>query len=238
MPTIRSILFWIGFNISTIVVTSILSVSFIFPFRVRYIISKGWPLFNLWWLKVTCGLKYEVHGYENIPDESVIFMSKHQSTWETITYQLFMPPMVWVLKRELLWIPIFGWGVAMLNPIAINRKLGKQALNQLVQKGKARLENGISVMIFPEGTRTSAGEKTHYRPGGALLAAKSGHKIVPIAHNAGYYWPKNQFYKHPGTIQVVIGEPIDTKGKSASKIIKEVETWIEAEMMKIGGLQD
>lgn len=235
MPTIRAILFWIGFYISTIVVTSILSVSFIFPFRVRYAISRTWPFFNLWWLRLTCGLKYQVQGFENIPDESVIFMSKHQSTWETLTYQLFMPPMVWVLKRELLWIPIFGWGVAMLNPIAINRKSGKQALKQLIEQGTKKLNDGINIMIFPEGTRTSAGEPTHYRPGGALLAAKSGHKIVPIAHNAGYYWPKGQFFKHPGTIKVIIGEPIETKDKRASDILKEVETWIENKMQDIGG---
>jgi 1-acyl-sn-glycerol-3-phosphate acyltransferase len=235
MPTLRTVLFWLGFYLSTIVITSILTISFVFPFRIRYIISKGWPLFNLWWLKVTCGLKYTVQGMEHIPDESVIFMSKHQSTWETITYQLFMPPMVWVLKRELLWIPIFGWGVAMLNPIAINRKLGKQALKQLIDQGKKRLHAGISVMIFPEGTRTMAGEQTQYRPGGALLAAKSGHKVVPIAHNAGYYWPKGQFFKHPGTITVVIGEPIDSRNKSAAEIMKEVETWIENKMLEIGG---
>lgn len=234
MPTIRSILFWIGFYASTIVVTSILSVSFIFPFRTRYTISKAWPLFNLWWLKVTCGLSYEVQGFDNIPNESVIFMSKHQSTWETITYQLFMPPMVWVLKRELLWIPIFGWGVAMLNPIAINRKLGKKALNQLLDEGKARLEKGISIMIFPEGTRTTAGEPTHYRPGGAILAAKSGHKVIPIAHNAGYFWPKGQFFKHPGTIKVVIGKPIESKGRTASQILQDVEEWIENTMKEIG----
>jgi len=238
MPSIRSILFWIGFYISTLIITSILTVSFIFPFRLRYALSKGWPLFNLWWLKITCGLKYEVIGIDNIPNESVIFMSKHQSTWETITYQLFLPPMVWVLKRELLWIPIFGWGIAMLNPIALNRKKGKAALTQLIEKGKTKLDAGINIMIFPEGTRTAAGEESHYRPGGAFLAAKSGHKIVPIAHNAGYYWPKGQFYKHPGTIKVVIGPAITTEGKSASDILTETETWIEAEMKKIGGRED
>lgn len=233
MPTLRAIVFWIGFYISTIVVTAILSVSFIFPFRVRYVISKAWPLFNLWWLKITCGLAYEIEGFDNIPDDSVIFMSKHQSTWETITYQLFMPPMVWVLKRELLWIPIFGWGVAMLNPIAINRKSGKKALNQLLDQGDARLKSGISIMIFPEGTRTTAGEPSNYRPGGALLASHSGHKVVPIAHNAGYYWPKGQFFKRPGTIKVVIGEPIEAENRSASDIMKDVENWIETKMEEI-----
>lgn len=234
MSTIRSVLFWIGFYICTTVVTSILTISFFLPFRIRFSISKAWPLFNLWWLKITCGLKYEVQGYENIPDESVIFMSKHQSSWETITFQLFLPPTVWVLKRELLWIPIYGWGIAMCNPIAINRKKGKAALTQLFEKGQARLDAGINIMIFPEGTRSTPGEEPHYRPGGALLAAKTGHKIIPIAHNAGYYWPKGQFKKHPGTIKLVIGKPIITKGKSASDILKETENWIEAEMLKIG----
>ena len=230
---LRSITFWLGFFVSTIVVTSILSVSFVLPFRARYAISRTWPFFNLWWLKLTCNLSYEVHGFDNIPDEPVIFMSKHQSTWETITYQLFMPPMVWVLKRELLWIPIFGWGVAMLNPIAINRSLGKKSLTQLLDTGKKRLDMGIHIMIFPEGTRTLPGDKGKYRPGGALLASKTGRKIVPIAHNAGDYWPKHQFYKRPGVIQMIIGEPIETEGKSASQIMQEVELWIETEMKKI-----
>jgi len=235
MPTLRSILFWTGFYISTILVTSILTISFVLPFRGRYAISRGWPMFNLWWLKITCGLNFKVNGVENIPDEAVIFMSKHQSTWETITYQLFLPPSVWVIKRELLWIPIFGWGVAMLNPVAINRSSGKKSLQQLISKGRKKLDAGINIVIFPEGTRTTAGEPTKYRPGGAVLAAKTGHKVVPIAHNAGYYWPKGQFHKHPGTIQVVIGPAIETKDKSASQILKETETWIEDQMKILGG---
>jgi len=237
MPKVRAILFWIGFNLCTFLVMAILSISFILPFRIRFIISKAWPFFNMWWLKVTCNLSYEVHGMDNIPNESVIFMSKHQSTWETITYQLFLPPTAWVLKRELLWIPVFGWGVAMLNPIAINRKLGKAALNQLLEQGKKYLDTGVSVMIFPEGTRTTAGEKTKYKAGGALLAVKTGKKIIPIAHNAGYYWPKQQLAKYPGTIKVSIGPPIFTEGKTASEVLMETETWIETEMLKIGGRQ-
>ena len=235
MPIFRAILFWIGFYISTITIMATITIFFFLPFRYRFLISQGWTFFNQWWLKLTCNLSYEIHGLDNIPDESVIFMSKHQSTWETITYQVLLPPTVWVLKRELLWIPIFGWGVAMLNPIAINRSMGKAALNQLLEQGKKRLDDGISVMVFPEGTRTMAGENTKYKSGGALLAAKTGKKIIPIAHNSGYYWPKHQFSKYPGTIQVVIGKPILTEGKSASEILKETETWIESEMIEIGG---
>jgi len=238
IPAIRSALFWTGFMVSTIIITSILSVSFVFPFRVRYTISRGWPLFNLWWLKLTCGLQHEITGFENIPDEPVIIMSKHQSTWETISYQLFLPPMVWVLKRELLWIPIFGWGVAMLNPIAINRRLGKKSINQLIDQGKKRLDAGINIMVFPEGTRTTAGEKTQYRAGGAIMASKAGRRIVPVAHNAGYFWPKKQFFKHAGTIKVVIGPPIETVGRSVSEIMSEVEDWIEKTVANIGGLED
>jgi len=235
MPALRSILFWIGFYISTILVTSVLTISFILPFRYRYAISRTWPMFNLWWLKLTCNLDYEVNGLENIPDEPVIFMSKHQSTWETITYQQFLPPTVWVLKRELMWIPIFGWGVAMLSPVAINRSSGKKALNQLIEKGSKKLNSGICIMIFPEGTRTTAGQPTKYKAGGAVLATRTGHKVVPIAHNAGYYWPKGQFQKHPGIIKVVIGPAIETKGKTASQILNETETWIEEQMKIIGG---
>ena len=233
---LRATLFWIGFAISTTLVTTALTLSFLFPFRIRYAISKNWPRLNLWWLKLTCNLGYEVHGYENIPDEPVIFMSKHQSTWETITYQVLLPPMVWVLKRELLWIPVFGWGIGMCNPIAINRSSGKKALTQLLETGKKRLDMGINIMIFPEGTRTLPGAKGKYRPGGALLASKTKRRVVPIAHNAADFWPKHQFAKNPGTIQMVIGEPIDVEGKSASQIMKETESWIEAEMKKISRL--
>lgn len=234
MQIARAILFWLGFYIWTFVITAILSVSFVFPFHTRFKISRAWPYFNLWWLKTTCGVDHRIQGLENIPDEAVVFMSKHQSTWETLAYQLYLPPMVWVLKRELLRIPVFGWGVAMLNPIAINRSLGKKALKQLLTEGIKRLQMGISIMIFPEGTRTRAGEAGRYRPGGAMLAAKSGKRIIPIAHNAGYFWPRGQFFPHPGTITVVIGEPIETVGKSASVILKEVETWIESTMTEIG----
>ena len=233
MQIARAILFWLGFYVWTFVITAILSVSFIFPFHTRFKISRAWAWFNLCWLKVTCGVDHHIQGLEKIPDEAVIFMSKHQSTWETLTYQLYLPPTVWVLKRELLRIPVFGWGLAMLNPIAINRNLGKKALKQLLTDGLKHLQSGISIMIFPEGTRTTAGEPSRYRPGGAMLGAKSGHRIVPMAHNAGYFWPRGQFFPNPGTITVVIGEPIDTVGKSASEILQEVETWIESTMTTI-----
>ncbi len=233
---LRSLIFWFGFIATTITVTATLTLACPLPFRWRYYISRSWSILNIWWLRVTCGLGYTIEGTENIPAEGepVIFMSKHQSTWETVLYQNLFPPMVWVLKRELMWIPIFGWGLAMLRPIAIKRGTGRKAVNQLISQGRKRLEQGLSVIIFPEGTRTSPGAEPHYHIGGALLAAKTRYPVIPIAHNAGCYWPKRTLLKRPGTIRVVIGKPIDTHGMKPGEIMDTVRDWIESTVAELG----
>ena len=147
--------------------------------------------------------------------------------------QTFLPPQTWVLKRELMWIPIFGWGLAMMLPVAIDRKAGKRALKQVITQGTARLKRGLWLVIFPEGTRTSPGEKKRYAIGGAMLAEKSGFPVVPICHNAGEFWGKGEFVKRPGTIRVVIGQTIPVEGKRASQINEEAEEWIESTYLKI-----
>ena len=155
-------------------------------------------------------------------------MVKHQSAWETIALRALLPPrQTWVLKRELLWIPIFGWALAMARPIAIDRKSGRAAARKLIAEGTDRLERGHCVILFPEGTRVAPGHRGKYHIGGALLAAASGYPVVPIAHNAGVFWARRSIRKYPGTIQVVIGPPIPTEGLSAAQITRRVEQWIE-----------
>jgi len=229
----RSSLFSVVF-VTTIPIFALLTVlCFPFPFKIRYAIASRWALLNLWWLKCSCGLSYRVSGAEHIPHDTAIIFCKHQSTWETLALQAIFPPQVWVMKRELLWVPFFGWALAMLGSIAIDRKAGRKAIDQLITQGRQRLEDGRWVVVFPEGTRIAPGQRGRYRIGGAVLAEQSGHPIVPVAHNAGEFWPKRGFLKRPGQIQVVIGPPIQTQGRTAAEILALAETWIETEMVKI-----
>jgi len=233
MPFLRSLLFSIVMIVVTIVISTLGILGLPFPFKFRWHIIRLWSVINLRAIKVICGIDYELIGKENIPKETAIIFSKHQSTWETFALQHFFPPQVYVIKRELLWIPFFGWGIAVLNPIAINRSSGKSAIKQVVEKGTARLKKGEWVVIFPEGTRVRPGEKKRYKAGGAILAAESGFPIVPVAHNAGQFWQKGQFIKQPGTIKVVIGPVIQAKGRKPDEILKDVENWIESTMESI-----
>lgn len=205
------------------------------PYLTRFRLVSGWARFNMWWLRVTCNVNYEVEGQENVPTTPVIYFCKHESTWETLAMQEILPPHVWILKRNLLWIPLFGWGLASLNPIAINRSSGHRAVKQIAEEGKRRLERGQSIMIFPEGTRMPAGTQRKFGIGGAVLAEKSGYPVVPVAQNAGDFWPKRGFMKQPGTVKVVIGKPISTEGKTAAAINAEAEAWMQSTMERISG---
>ncbi len=233
MVLLRSVIYFIFLIPLTIfyVLLSLL-ISFL-PFPIRYKIISSWARINVWLLKVICGVNYQIRGQENIPAEASIIMCNHQSAWETLTLQFIFPPQVWVLKRELLWIPIFGWGLATLKPIAIDRKSGREAVKQVIEQGKQRLENGIWVTIFPEGTRIAPGKTRRYGKSGGLLAEKTGALIVPVAHNAGLCWPRNSFVKKPGVIEMVIGPAIDPKGKDAEQITEEVRQWIDPMVKKL-----
>lgn len=233
MLFLRSLLFSIAMAIITVVVSTVGILTLPLPFKVRWHIIRMWAVWNLWSLKFFCNIDYRVEGQENIPDETAIIFSKHQSTWETFALQQFFPPQVYVIKRELLWLPFFGWGIAVLNPIAINRSSGPSAVRQVVEKGTERLKRGEWIVIFPEGTRVRPGEKKRYKLGGAILAAESGFPIVPVAHNAGSFWQKGQFVKKPGTITAVIGPVIQSEGRKPEELIKEVENWIESTMDRI-----
>jgi len=227
MALLRSLLFYLGQTCSTLIFVPLGLLIFPLPFRQRYLVISHWAAFNLWWLKISCGVRYKIIGRENIPDTPGIVMCKHQSAWETLALQLIFIPQVWILKRELLWIPIYGWGLASLRPIAIDRDSAVKSFRQIVKQGCERLHQGLWVIIYPEGTRVAPGEKTKYLPGGGLLAEKSGANITPVAHNAGYLWPRNAMIKKPGEITIVIGPVITPKGKSATEITHEVEDWIE-----------
>ncbi|KAF0192256.1 MAG: 1-acyl-sn-glycerol-3-phosphate acyltransferase [Gammaproteobacteria bacterium] len=226
-------LFMVVMTVSTVIFAPLAVLTFPWPFHQRYWFISRWTIFNLYMLAKLCRLRFEVEGAENIPARSAIIFCKHQSTWETFALQKIFPPQVWILKRELLWMPFFGWGLAMLEPIAIDRKAGRKAVMQLLEQGARRLQNGRWVVVFPEGTRVAPGARRRYGIGGALLAEKTGHLIVPVAHNAGEYWPRRGFIKHPGTIRLVIGPTIDPDGLAAEQINKLAEDWIETTMQRI-----
>lgn len=230
---LRAVLFWLGMLVSTAVIAPLSLLTFPLPFVMRYRFIGLWTHFNLWWLRICCGLHYQVEGAEHIPATNAIVMAKHQSAWETLALQRIFGPQVWVLKRELLWVPLFGWGLALLEPIAIDRKAGRKAVRQVVEQGIRRLRAGRWVVIFPEGTRVAPGERKRYGIGGALLAERSGYPVVPVAHNAGEFWRRRSFIKYPGIIRVVIGTPIASAGRPAADIIAEVEEWIESTMLEI-----
>jgi 1-acyl-sn-glycerol-3-phosphate acyltransferase len=223
---LRSLLFYLGLAAVTIVFVPVCLVIRPLPYPLRFRIVSRWAAFNLWWLGVTCGLRHEVQGQENIPPGPAIILCKHQSAWETLALQLVFPPQIWVLKRELLRIPIYGWGLALMEPIAIDRAAGRRALRTIVSEGKERLGRGLWVVVFPEGTRVAPGHRRRWGMGGAVLAAATGVPVVPVAHDAGHYWRRRGFFKRPGTIRLVIGPPIETRGRRAEDILREAEDWV------------
>jgi 1-acyl-sn-glycerol-3-phosphate acyltransferase len=196
------------------------------PFPRRFPLARLWAAVILWVLKWSCGLDYHVEGAP-LPAGCHVAFWKHSSSWETIAMMVLFPRQVWVLKRELLWIPVVGVGVQQMHAIAIDRKSGGAAVAQVIAQGKERLAEGDWVMIFPEGTRMAAGETRRYGVSGTLLAIESGRLIVPVAHNAGYYWPRRGLMKRPGTVRVVIGAPVNPAGREARELNEAVQSWIE-----------
>lgn len=231
----RATVFWIGSAVSTVLAGLLTPLAWLFPLKYRYPATTLWNRFNLWWLEVTCGVQYQVLGRENIPCEGAfIIMANHQSTWETFALPCIFPQQLsWVLKQELLKIPFFGWGLRLLRPIAINRSAGKAAVKQISQQGKALLQEGISIVIFPEGTRVSPEETVPFKIGGAILASHSGYPVIPVAHNAGKFWRRHSWIKYPGTITVSIGKPFTTTHLKADAINQQAQTWIAAEKAKM-----
>jgi 1-acyl-sn-glycerol-3-phosphate acyltransferase len=230
---LRSLLFFLGMLVISPIFSILVILLLPFSNIARCRMASYWAHCSLFWLKLTCNLGFEVRGRENIPNHPSIILCKHQSAWETIALQTVFPPQIWVLKRELMYIPILGWAWWAMNVIPIDRSAGREALKKLVMHGKDRLAKGLWVVIFPEGTRIAPGTRSKYHIGGAWLAAQTQTTVVPVAHNAGLFWRKNAFTKLPGTIIMSIGKPIETAGLKADAINTLVENWIEAELLKL-----
>ncbi len=233
MQLFRSLLFTTYMMASACLFGGVMVLGFWLPYGAQFAIARCWARILFWVLERLCGLTFVVEGREHIPPGNHIVVSNHASAWETVAPFLIFPPQVWVLKRELLWIPFVGWGLKLLRPIAINRGAGHRAVNQVVEQGQARLKDGLWIVIFPEGTRVVAGETRKFGVSGALLAVASGKSLVPLSHNAGKFWPRRGFLKKPGTIRVDIGKPIDPAGKNPRELNEEAREAIEAGLARI-----
>lgn len=229
-----SALLFVGMVVLTFVFAPLVLVCALLPFSVRYKVARCWVGLVLKMAKIFCGISYEVEGLEHIkPDRPAVILSNHQSAWETLAFRYFLPPQTSLFKESLLWIPLWGWAMATLKPIAINRKNKHASLRKLISRGTDALKEGLWVVVFPEGTRMPVGEMRSFSAGGAMLAQKSGNPVVPIAHNAGKCWARYSFLKYPGTIKVKIGPYIETNGRKAEEINKEAEQWVIQAMQEI-----
>jgi 1-acyl-sn-glycerol-3-phosphate acyltransferase len=205
----------------------------VLPFPRRFVLARLWAATLLWVLKWSCGLDYRLEGAP-LPSGCHIAFWKHSSSWETLAMMVIFPRQVWVLKRELTWIPVVGVGVRQMHAIAIDRRSGGSAVAQVIEQGKQRLAEGDWVMIFPEGTRMPAGVTRRYGVSGTLLAMECGALVVPVAHNAGYYWPRRGLMKRPGTVRVVIGPAMSPAGRDAREFNEEIQAWVEATVKSLG----
>jgi 1-acyl-sn-glycerol-3-phosphate acyltransferase len=232
---LRATVFYLGYSLSLIPhATLCVLLGWMLPIKTRYHYFVMWNTFTIWWLKVTCGVRYRIIGIENIPPHPFVLLSNHQSPWETIFLYTYFSPLCATLKRELLRIPFFGWAIALLNPIAIDRSKRIEARQTLLIEGQKRLADGISVLVFPEGTRVAPGEERKFSRGGTELAIIAEAIILPVAHNAGTCWPSHKFLKIPGTIDVIIGKPIPAKGRETRELTEEVQAWTHA-MLRAAG---
>ena len=231
---LRSLLFSLFVLIATVIWAPMCFLFAPLPYHRRYYWTARWNVAVIWAAKAICGIRYQVKGRENLPDAPAVVLSKHQSAWETIFYIVLMPrPLVYVFKKALTWIPFFGWGIALLRMIPIDRSKGRDAMKQVIEIGRQRLADGQWIIMFPEGTRSRVGSQEKYKLGGARLAVETGVPVIPVAMNSGEFWPKNSFLKKPGVITVSIGKPIPSEGKSTQELLQQVENWIESEMRVI-----
>ena len=231
---LRSLLFYSGYFMAILVCGILfLPVAPLLPLPARYRLLNLYNYFILAWFRWTCGVSYRIQGRERLPQEPCVILANHQCEWETIYLQILKPPVCTVLKQELLRIPIFGWGLRLLHPIGLDRTKPARAMRQVLTQGVARLHEGLSVLIFPEGTRVDPGQRRRYNKSGAVIACRAGVPVIPVAHNAGERWPGRHWIKKPGVLNVVVGEPIATAGRPPEEVLAEVETWIEAQLKEI-----
>ena len=233
MQTFRSVLFTIILFVSALPYAFVVILARPFGTRASYRVAKTWVRLNMAACRTLCGLDFRIEGQAHIPDTNCVVFLKHSSAFETIAQFLVLPHQTWVLKRELIWAPFFGWALACLHPIAIDRGAGRSAVEQVIRQGKDRLAEGLWVMIFPEGTRMRAGETRRYGISGTLLAQQADTVILPIAHDAGDYWPRRGWRKRPGTIQFVIGPPVDPAGREPREVNEEIQEWIESRVAEL-----
>ena len=234
MLFLRSLLYFVGSIISVITIT-LCGLFFVFsPYSTRQKFLSQWAIFCIWWLKITLNITTTIIGQENVNKSPCVIISNHQSTWETLAFQTIFPAHTWVLKKELLWLPVFGWSLALLKPIIINRGDKLNAIKKVILQGSDRLKKGISVVVFPEGTRQPYNQLGEYQNGGAAIAKKSGYDIIPVYHNAGKIWPKGGFIKKSGVITIVIGEAISSSNMTSSGITEEIRNWTLDQANKYG----
>jgi len=238
MSAVRSLLFLVFQTVVTPLFAAAMVLLFWIPRVPMYRIAAGWCATNLWGARWICGIRHRAIGLENLPRGEPlaphIVVSKHSSTWETLALTQFFPPLAYVAKKELLSIPFFGWGFALASPITIDRRSGTDAMHQIAKQGRERFAQGFWIVIYPEGTRIRAGRRAKYKTGAARLAAALGVPIVPVAHNAGWIWPKGVFGKRPGTVTISFGPPISPDGKDPQRLTAEAEQWIEDEVARLG----
>lgn len=234
MLLVRSFIFTFLLFASAILLSGLELLFFWAPFRLKWGIAVAWARFSLWAGRVFCGLVVVTEGKGNIPTEPCVFLIKHTTALEAYWQIAALPPAAWVLKRELLWIPVFGWALGfVMKSIAVDRKAGGPAVKQVLEQGSRKIAGGMSVCIFPEGTRMSPGETRRYGVSGAALARETGCPVVPVAHNAGDFWPKRGLAKHPGTIRFCIGPAIDPGDRSPKETNRLAQEWVEAKMAEI-----
>ena len=202
------------------------------PVKRRFAVARAYAVVTLWVLRWSCGLTYRIEGAP-LPEGSHVALWKHSSSWETMAMMVVFPRQVWVLKRELLWIPVVGLAVKQTHAIAIDRRAGHSAVAQVIEQGKARLAEGAWVMVYPEGTRMPIGETRRYGVSGTLLAMETGRLVVPVAHNAGYYWPRRGLLKKPGVVRVVVGPAFATAGREVRELNEEIQAWVEATVARL-----
>lgn len=231
---VRAVAFFLVVALSLIVYAPWIGLLRPFPYRYSHAMATTWCRFFVWCSRTIAGIGMRVHGMENLPDEPVVLFVKHQSAWETLALMTVFPPYVWIIKREALWIPFFGWGLAGLAPIAIDRSAGRSAINQIKAQGRERLESGLSILIFPEGTRMPVGQGRRFGMGGAVLATECRAMVVPVAHNSGVFWPARKvLVRQPGCVDIVVGKPIPTAGREPEAVNAEAKAWIDQEVSRL-----